>query len=95
MSVFRRGRILFQYLWLFATVTLAQEAPTGSPTALPPGDYDGCYGADGGKIAIGSETKICLMVGAGTNWAAGIPYTRLSFQPQADQYSRLFIAGCT
>lgn len=58
--------------------------------------WQGCYevGQEGAKVKIGDPTLICLQVGNTANWTDGVDYIRLSFQPQADQYSRLFIPSC-
>ncbi|GAX23050.1 hypothetical protein FisN_15Hh050 [Fistulifera solaris] len=43
------------------------------------------------KIEIGKQTIVCFHVGNTKDWARGVDYIRLSFQPEADQYSRMHI----
>lgn len=46
------------------------------------------------KIEIGKRTMVCFHVGNSKDWARGVDYIRLSFQPEADQYSRMHIPNC-
>jgi hypothetical protein len=46
------------------------------------------------KIEIGKQTIVCFHVGNTKDWARGVDYIRLSFQPEADQYSRMHIPNC-
>jgi hypothetical protein len=39
------------------------------------------------KVKIGEPTPVCITVGPGGSWAAGVPYIRWVFTPNADQYS--------
>jgi hypothetical protein len=45
-------------------------------------------------VRIGDPTRVCLQVGNGISWADGVQYTRASFEPEADLYSRLHIPNC-
>ena len=75
------------------------EAPTNtmSPTATP---WGGCVNpnvedSDGKDVvAIGATTYVCLNIANTSDWTSGVSYQRVSFNPKADQYSRLSIPGC-
>jgi hypothetical protein len=47
------------------------------------------------SVKIGQKTTICLQIGNKNNWAGGVEYIRLSFQPKVDEYSRIHIPNCT
>jgi hypothetical protein len=40
-------------------------------------------------------TRVCISIANTTNWSAGAAYTRASFEPLADVYSRFHIPNCT
>lgn len=47
------------------------------------------------KIRVAQKTRVCFSISNTTNWSAGVAYTRASFEPQADVYSRFHIPNCT
>ena len=73
----------------------SNSATTEKEPAVP--EWGGCVmegtTADT-KVTIGATTIVCLQIGNGTDWSAGLSYIRLAFQPTADQYSRLYIPNC-
>lgn len=79
------------------------EAPVSAPVNNPPFPsfeeeaWGGCVprGDEDHKVEIGKKTILCLHIGNNENWAGGVNYIRVSFQPEADQYSRLHIPNCT
>jgi len=46
------------------------------------------------QVKIGDATPVCITVGPGGSWAAGVPYVRWVFTPKADQYSYFRIPDC-
>jgi hypothetical protein len=71
-----------------------ETTATGSSTTS---QWSGCVDLNEGiaDIGIGDLTTVCLQIGNQLNWANGASYIRASFQPEADQYSRLHIPNCT
>jgi hypothetical protein len=102
-------RVLLLALLVFAVsldTAQAQDATTSPSlapsTAAPTGvGWGGCVdpapGSGGGsnKVTIGDKTTVCLQLGNGDNWAAGVEYIRLTLQPKADEYTRFFVPTCT
>lgn len=77
-----------------ATVPAATPIPS---TRAPVDDgWSGCVDPSKPEelIKIGKKTTICIVLGSSTNWNVLTPatqYLRLSFQPQADEYSRFHV----
>ena len=47
-------------------------------------------------VTIGEKTTICLVLTNAADWTETVTsYTRLSFQPVADEYSRFHVPNCT
>jgi hypothetical protein len=63
------------------------------------GSWSGCVNPNEPNtpevIQIGKPHTICLTLGQGGNWAAGVTYGRYTWRPVADQYSRFHIPDCT
>ena len=82
-------------LALIASLLGFTFSQTGSPTPAP---WSGCVDPNNPDkpeiIKIGSPHTICLTLGPGGNWAAGVKYGRYTFRPKADQYSRFHIPKC-
>lgn len=80
-----------------ATVPAATPIPS---TRAPVDDgWSGCVDPSKPEelIKIGKKTTICIVLGSSTNWNVLTPatqYLRLSFQPQADEYSRFHVPSC-
>lgn len=76
-------RLLLLVLWLLPAATAQQ-------------DWTGCVDVDepGKLVTIGEKTTLCLQIGNTNHWAAGAQYIRLSFQPVADEYSRIHVPNC-
>ena len=81
----------------------ASQGPTPSPTpsstaAATPAPWSGCVDPNNPNnpdiIQIGKPTTICLTLGPGGNWAAGVRYGRYTWRPIADQYSKFHIPKC-
>ena len=95
-----RMRILspLSYFWLFLAplVISAQDNTTTANTTETTTDWLGCVDPSrpNAKIEIGKKTIVCLLIGNSKDWSDGVSYTRVSFQPEADQYSRLHIPNC-
>ena len=79
------------------------QGPTPSPTpsstgAATPAPWSGCVDPNNPNkpeiIQIGNPTTICLTLGPGGNWAAGVRYGRYTWRPIADQYSKFHIPKC-
>lgn len=89
-------KVLYVLFLLFLPRAVAQNA-TGAPTAAPAG-WGGCINPDdpdGNQLVkIGQPTAVCLTIGPGGNWAAGVRYLRFIFTPKADQYSQFHIPKC-
>ena len=59
------------------------------------GTWSGCIGEEA-LVSIGNPTRVCLQVGNSVDWGTDeIRYTRASFEPPADEYSRFHIPNCT
>ena len=73
-------------------------APVDPPVAVPTEDtpWTGCHprGDPNHRIEIGKKTVLCLHIGNEVNFAGGVNYIRVAFQPEADQYSRMHIPNC-
>lgn len=69
---------------------------TTSPTMLTP--WSGCRDPNNPDIQdvieIGKPMTICVTLGPGGNWAAGVRYLRYTFRPDVDEYSRFHIINC-
>lgn len=81
----------------FASWAHGQEpsmAPSASPPTLPA--WSGCYDANlGPLVIIGQPTTICLVLSNNLNWnGQPVDYLRLSFQPNADEFSRFIVPAC-
>jgi len=78
-------------------LAVAQNSTNGKSNATEP-QWEGCVmeGTDaaGTPVKIGQRTIVCVQIGNGTQWNAGLNYIRLAFEPEADQYSRLIIPNC-
>jgi len=77
--------------WLVAAVllsfTVAQEASRVPWIGcVDPANPDAVE-----NIKIGDPHTICLTLGPGGNWAAGVEYGRYTWRPKADEYSRFYI----
>lgn len=81
----------------------AQEKDEAAETSAPTTEdrWGGCQAVFDGasvetleKIEIGKQTIVCFHVGNTKDWARGVDYIRLSYLPEADQYSRLYIPNC-
>jgi len=59
--------------------------------------WNGCLCPEGNckAVAIGEPTGVCFQIANGVAWNEGVKYIRPSFEPNADQYSRLRIPNCT
>lgn len=88
---------------LFTHAQEATQAPSLAPTtsAAPSAvAWQGCNdpnAVDGDpikKVTIGDTTTVCLQLGNGVNWAGGVDYIRMAFQPTADEYTRFFVPKC-
>lgn len=75
--------------------TQKSPSPTSGPTVAP---WSGCVNPNNPNqpeiIKIGSPHTICLTLGPGGNWAAGVEYGRYTWRPNADEYSRFHIPQC-
>jgi hypothetical protein len=82
-------------LFLSFLCATAQQDPTAAPTTQ---GWGGCINPDDPTastlVRIGQPTAICLTIGQGGDWAAGVPYLRFIFTPKADVYSRFDIPNC-
>ena len=75
---------LLRSLLLLGLVTFSKQQYTGcvdpsDPTAL---------------VTIGEKTTVCLQIGNSLDWSSGVQYTRVSFQPEADKYTRFHLPNC-
>lgn len=86
-------RILYCLLAIFVSFAAAQNS-TNSTTD----GWGGCVFPNdptkSTKVKIGEPTPVCITVGPGGSWAAGVPYIRWVFTPNADQYSYFRIPDC-
>lgn len=59
-------------------------------------DWDGCFDATqpDAKVRQNKKTQVCFTTGPGGDWGVGIEYSRYSFQPVADKYSKFTVPGC-
>lgn len=65
------------------------------PSTAQQGTWRGCFDPQlPKKVKIGQPTRVCMQVGNGVNWAAGVNYVRASFEPKADEYSYYHIPNC-
>lgn len=46
------------------------------------------------EVKIGEPTPVCITIGPGGSWAAGVKYVRWLFTPKADMYSYFSIPNC-
>lgn len=87
-------RFLPFLLAIFVSFAAAQNSTSNSTTD----GWGGCvFPNDPTKstdVKIGEPTPICITVGPGGSWAAGVPYIRWVFTPVADQYSYFRIPDC-
>jgi hypothetical protein len=75
----------------------AGGAPTETTTPAPPsGAWSGCIDPNGDAkpVDIGETTTVCLHAANNVDWTSGAQYIRMTFQPQADKFSRLHIPDC-
>ena len=83
------------------TTAPATTAPTPSavdpaPTQ-PPEVWSGCVDYEDGDelIKLGKKTTICVSLASSTDWSnPPVRVLRLSFQPEADEYSRFHVPDC-
>jgi hypothetical protein len=107
-SAVRRVSLLALLVFAVSLDTAQSQDPTTSPSLAPStsatptvvgwgGCVDPAPGSRGGsnKVTIGDKTTVCLQLGNGDNWAAGVEYIRLTLQPKADEYTRFFVPTCT
>lgn len=86
-------------LFLSFLCATAQD-PTAAPTTTTTNQTQAwtCINPDDPTastlVRIGEPTAICLTIGQGGNWAAGVPYLRFIFTPKADVYSMFHIPKC-
>jgi hypothetical protein len=83
--------------WLVAaTALLSTTVVVLAQTNRDP--WSGCVDPENPDAAdivkIGDRHTICLTLGPGGNWAAGVKYGRYTWRPVADQYSRFHIPDC-
>lgn len=83
--------ILSTLLW---SSVVGQNGSTGDSWGGCQATFSGASVETLEKIAIGKQTIVCFHVGNTKDWSRGVDYIRLSFQPEADQYSRLHIPNC-
>mmetsp|Transcript_27032 Transcript_27032/g.40003 ORF Transcript_27032/g.40003 Transcript_27032/m.40003 type:complete len:238 (-) Transcript_27032:158-871(-) len=63
---------------------------------LTASEWAGCIlqsDEDKGVVKRDKVTPVCLTIGRDGNWARGEPYSRYSFKPVADEYSRFTVQG--
>lgn len=92
-----------------ATVPPATAPPVTAPPETTPAvaeattapeeeGWPGCVNpaAPDELVRIGKQTTICIVLGSSTVWNVfpATRYLRLSFTPQADQYSRFHVPSC-
>lgn len=77
---------LLSLLLLLLTAVVAEDAA--------PATWEGCYDANNSLVKIGSPMFLCLHVANGLDWSEGVDFIRLSFSPDADEYSRLHVPNC-
>lgn len=82
--------ILSTFLWSFVVADEASEDRWGGCQAT----FTGASVETLEKIEIGKQTIVCFHIGNSKDWARGVDYIRLSFQPEADQYSRFHVPNC-
>ena len=76
-------------IFIIATTTLAQNDPW-------PGCVTTSESLSGdARIQIDEPTKVCWNIGNSNDWGEGVQYLRTSFEPKADEYSKLHIPQCT
>ena len=80
-------------LLCLSAIASAQETSTVAPTPAP-AQWAGCFD-ETTRIKIGEPMFLCLHVANGINWADGVDYVRLTFSPNADEYSRFHVPNCT
>ena len=64
---------------------------------LTASEWAGCIlqsNEDKGVVKRDKPTPVCLTIGGDGNWARGESYSRYSFKPLADEYSRFTVQGC-
>jgi hypothetical protein len=83
--------IFFTLLW---SLVAAQDDSSGDKWGGCQATFSGASVDTLEKIEIGKQTIVCFHVGNTKDWARGVDYIRLSFQPEADQYSRMHIPNC-
>jgi len=63
---------------------------------LTASEWAGCIlpsDEDKGVVKSDKVTPVCLTIGGDGNWARGERYSRFSFKPKADEYSRFTVQG--
>jgi hypothetical protein len=85
--IMRSAARRFYFLWLLPLCVSSQSGED---------KWSGCILEEGksSEIKIGDPTRVCLQVGNSLDWGGGVQYVRASFEPEADEYSRLRIRGC-
>lgn len=87
--------LVLRLLFAFASIAFT-VAQTPAPTPQP---WSGCVDPNNPdvpeQVKVGSRHTICLTIGPGGNWAAGVSYIRYTFQPKGDEYSRFHIPQST
>jgi hypothetical protein len=87
------SRFLICLLASFVCLSAAQQNSTNSTDG-----WGGCVFPSNPEkpteVKIGQPTPVCITVGPGGSWAAGVPYVRWVFTPIADQYSYFRIPDC-
>jgi hypothetical protein len=81
-------------LWISA---FASAQDTANTTETPEVVWGGCLDPFTGnsKVTIGEPTAICLVFANNENWFnKTVDYTRLTFLPTADEYSRFIVPAC-
>ena len=76
---------LLRSLLLLGLVVLSQQQ-----------QYTGCVDPSDptALVPIGEPTTVCLQIGNSLDWSSGVQYTRVSFQPEADKYTRFHLPNC-
>lgn len=82
-------RFLLCLIAFFMPFTAAQNTTDAWGGCVFPNDPDAST-----DVKIGDPTPVCITVGPGGSWAAGVPYVRWVFTPKADQYSYFRIPDC-
>lgn len=88
MRVFSHSSVI-QFLFSFLLASVLKKAQSQQD------GYQGCFDPVSGerKVTLGEPHFLCLMIGAGDDWSSGIDYIRLTFSPEADEYSRFHVPG--